>query len=618
MVTTTRKPRSIASKAKPAPSARRKTAAKSPPKPTIKVVATTPSTNPVAAASSVSGNTPIVIERKLGKPDTSGRYLYYPGAKETILDVILRLIPINAIRLIEPFTGSGALASGLAFRFKQIEASDLNAELIAAHNKVIGDTDNFIAALDQYFSDPGNTTKEYYDAVKSKFNAPGDEDAKTAMLVFMNRKGFKGLMRRNKKKGEFNVPFWKKRADEPLPKAQLTEFAERLGGKTRFSTQDFAKALKQAGRNDFCYLDPPYLAEEGKEEPFAEYVGAFTEDDHKRMAALCKSAADRGATVVVSNHDSNKVRKIYGSASRFYVLTVPRGMSDATGKGDSTAKEILAVWKPRDFVNMVESFVRKPPLGQNPDPFGIHADFGSLEQRVFRIAKANKWLKAGATADKITFRTFRESGRSLLTIAIYGSPALRRLALEKPGRERYLSLNLLESLITTDHHFAPSHLYHEEESAKILLDLARRLEKALDGNSLADKALARILRYKAETYITIRPEDQQLPTKRLPERYRAVIDVARKRRWGFDSEPVQRLLIYAELCQDSGTNDFLRFCADLFYGVPLKVFLDHFPPIKKTAARGVGKAGHAIVPAKFFKQTYKKIVTLLAPTWHAR
>jgi DNA adenine methylase len=570
-----------------------------------------------SAASSASGKTPIVVERKLGKPDTSGRYLYYPGAKETILDVILRLVPINAVRLIEPFTGSGALASGLAFRFKAIEASDLNSELITAHQKVLGDTDNFIATLDKYFSDPQSTTKEYYDAVKDKFNASDDENAKTAMLVFMNRKGFKGLMRRNKS-GKFNVPFWEERADEPLPVTQIREFAERLAGKTRFATQDFAKALEQAGRHDFCYLDPPYLAEQGKDSTFAEYVGAFTEDDHRRMAALCKAAAGHGATVVVSNHDSDKVREIYSSASRFYVLEVPRSMSDATGKGDSTANEILAVWLPNDPVNMLECFVRKPPLGQNPDPFGIHADIGSMEQRVFRIAKANDWLTAGASADKISFRAFRESGRALLTIAVYGSPTLRRLVLEKPGRERYLSLNLLESLITTDHHFQPDHLYREEESARILLDLALRLEKALEDHPLADKALARILRYKAETYITIRSENQRLPTKRLPERYRAVLDVAQKRRWGFDSEPVQRLLIYAELCKDRGTNDFLRFCADLFHGVPLKVFLEHFPPIKAAAARGVGKAGHAVLPAKFFKDTYKKIVSLLAPTTQTR
>jgi DNA adenine methylase len=615
MATTTRKPRSIAKQTKPVSasatgrqkSARRKVATTT----TVAVKVVSSGNNDPLAADGSSDKTPFVIERKLGKPDTRGRYLYYPGAKETILDVILRLIPINAMRLIEPFTGSGALASGLAFRFKKIEASDLNAELIAAHNKVIDDAGGFITALDEYFSDPASTTKAYYDKVKGQFNASKDEDAKTAMLVFMNRKGFKGLMRRNKK-GEFNVPFWEARANERLPKEQIEEFSERLSGKTRFTTKDFATALQQAGKHDFCYLDPPYLAEQGKGATFSEYVGAFTVDDHKRMALLCKEAANRGAMVVVSNHDSDLVREIYGSASRFYILDVPRSMSDATGKGDSTAREILAVWMPRDPVNMLESFVRKPPLGQNPDPFGIHAELGSLERRVFKIAKANRWLAKGANPDKITFQTFRESGRNLLSIALHGSPMLRRLVLEKPGRERYLSLSLLESLITTDNRFAPTHLYHQAKSARILLDLATRLEGALKDQPLAEKALARILRSKAETYITIRPESEKLPTKRLPERYLAVLAIANSRRWGFDSEPVQRLLIYAELCEDRGTNDFLGIGEAIFQGLPLKIMLELLPPIKAGSSRGVGTQGHEIIPAKFFKATFKTISAMLA------
>jgi DNA adenine methylase len=549
---------------------------------------------PVKAAK--ASVTPTIIERSMGEPDTSGRYLYYLGAKETILDVVLHLVPYNTRRLIEPFTGSGALASGLAFRFHSIEASDLNAELIESHRLVMSDTNQFLATLEGLFGADQSNEKGYYDQIKNKFNDPTTSILdKAAYLVFMNRKGFKGLMRRNKKKGEFNTPFWEERANAPLPDKQVREFADRLKGKTTFTFKDFRAALDGAGKGDFCYLDPPYLAEEGKDNSFAEYVGAFEKKDHEDIARLARQAADNGATVVVSNHDSARVREIYGSADRFFVLDVARSMSDGEGKGDSTAREILAVWQTHGVA--IGQFIRKPGIGEKPDPFGIWADPATLDRKVFKIAKANRWLETGATPDKISSRSFRDSGRALLTIARQGLPATRQLALGRPGREKCLSLKLLTDLIGSDRKFPPDHLLPEAKASARLLDLALRLEKAIAGHPMEEKALTRILRSKAEIYVTLRPADQELPIKRLPERYRALLDAAVARKWGFDSEPCQRLLLYAELCEDRGTNDFLRICAAVNGKLALKVLRKCLPALKCDFGKGIGLEGHTAIKA---------------------
>lgn len=538
---------------------------------------------------------PILIDRKTGRIDASGRYLYYLGAKETILDVVLRLIPHDAVRLIEPFTGSGALASGLAFRFKTIEASDLNAELIEAHKRAIDNTEDFIADLRGLFSASGSNQKSFYDAARSAFNSSKNLREKAALLVFMNRKGFKGLMRRNSK-GEFNVPFWEDRANEEMPEAQIREFAERLAGKTRFSTRDFRKALEGAGKGDFCYLDPPYLAEEGKDETFAEYMGVFGLKDHAEMAALCREAADKGATVVVSNHDSDLVRKTYASADAICALKVQRSMSDTNGQGDSSAKEILAVWLPPS--NWVEAFVRKPMLGDKPDKFHELADQAALDRMVFKLAEANGWVANGASADKISFRSLKENGRCLLSIARHGSPILRRLVFENPGREKLLSLHLLESLIVTESNLPPPQLLSEIEAATRLHDLATRLEKVMRGHPLRDKAMSRLLKSKAEVYCTRLDEDAALQVKRLPDRYLAALNAVAAHAWTFDSEPCQRLLLYAELCQDHGSNSFIRICNALEAGnLTLKNLLAAMPSLKVSAGKGLGIEEHKIISA---------------------
>jgi DNA adenine methylase len=534
----------------------------------------------------------VPIARNIGAPDTSGRYLYYLGAKETIIDVVQRLVPHDAVRLIEPFTGSGALASGLAFRFKEIEASDLNAELVESHNQVIKDTDNFITTLDRLFSSPAQSSKWFYDTIRDGFNASENIASKAAFLVFMNRKGFKGLMRRNSK-GDFNVPFWKERANEPLPASQIKEFADRLADKAKFSTRDFKDALKSAGVGDFCYLDPPYLAEQGKDGTFAEYMGAFKAKDHMKMARRCREAADRGATVVVSNHESEDIRRIYRSADRIYTLEVPRSLSDGEGKGDSSAREVLAVWLPSSA--WFQSFVRQPKLGEKPDPFGHWADQTTLNRKVFKIAKVHGWLEKGADIDKITYRTFAESGRCLFTIARLGAPVTRRLALENPKRVKKLSLHLLEALIPTDNSFPPDHLLPEKEAAAILLDLATRLEKALDGHPLASKALKRILNSKAEHFVAALPEKKRLSIERLDDRYRALLDAVVARGWTFGSTACQRLLLYAELCQNRGSNNFIRICTAVKDGFPEKALDQIMPPLKSGDGKGIG--AHVVIPS---------------------
>ena len=270
------------------------------------------------------------------------RFLFYIGAKSELLDAIIETIPWNAKRLIEPFAGSGAVTAGLAFRFTHIDASDANPDIVAALKLAAEEPETLVTELHAIFGPqlPKNTSitkafedaeRDYYKACLKEFNdrsRPITPARRVALFVYLNRMGWKGLQRITKIEKRFSVPFWKDRIGQSTPDSSIREFHERLHGKATFRVRDFKDAFVGVGDEDFIYLDPPYLPSAGKKETHTGYAGTEFEDSHHTdLAAQARRAADAGATVVVSNHDSPRIRELYSSANEIRTLKVQRGMA---------------------------------------------------------------------------------------------------------------------------------------------------------------------------------------------------------------------------------------------------------------------------------------------------
>lgn len=281
------------------------------------------------------------------------KWLYYPGAKDRLVGAISSLLAQrNSQRLIEPFGGSAVVSSALAFKFRNLEIGDANPDLIRAHEMAAKNPEGLVKALAPVFV-PGTNNEPVYNAIKDRYNASQDKDERALLLVWLNRHGFHGLMRYNRD-AAFNVSFHhgkdgSKRPDE-APEAEIREFSRRLA-KARFSSGDFRTMCERAGKGDTLYLDPPYLPEEGKKDSFTAYSTPFTEDDHLDLARLAYEAGQRGAVVILSNHDSRLTREIYGTADAFHRMDVRRSIGAGTSSGENTkskssSKEILALWTP--------------------------------------------------------------------------------------------------------------------------------------------------------------------------------------------------------------------------------------------------------------------------------
>lgn len=537
-----------------------------------------------------------------------GRFLYYPGAKNGLLESIVETIPRYAVRLVEPFVGGGSVAVGLAHLFDRIEASDANPDLVAALSRAAEDPEGLIADVGALFAQPGSRTKAFYDARKAAFNDvsnPLSPNERIAIYVFMNRLGFKGLQRVSK--NGFSVPFWDKRLGESTPAKGIRRFSDVLGGKASFSVRDFRRAFDGAGEGDLIYLDPPYLPEGDKKQTFVGYAGTeFGVDEHRDLAALCRRAADAGATCVVSNHDSELVRELYASADEIRPLVARRGMSDAKGKGDSSAREIIAVWRPHD-AKLMEAALRPVDPVAALDPLGVLASRSSMERLVLRVCAENGWISGEPReGSPLAARDLAESGRRLLSIARSGVPPLRRLVFGRRGRERLLSLTALSELAEKMVTGNDEALAEGFELAERLLAFVEEIEAAPIDPVLRDALLRRSMKTK---FLATTGLDGGPPMLRedLAQRYLCAAAAIEAREWRDGSEPRERLLLCAERCAPKNTGAFQKVCAAIAAGgVSERAFLESFPSPKKGADRGAGAGGREDLERELLKRFLAK------------
>ena len=255
--------------------------------------------------------------------------LKWAGGKRQLLPVIRGCYPERFERYIEPFFGSGAVFFDLcnAGRLdgRPARLVDANADLVGCYTALRDRTDEVIGDLERLASSHaarGDTF--YYEVRDGRFNparpaAPGAYTPElAAMLIYLNRTGFNGLFRLNRR-GDFNVPAGRYERPRICDRDHLVSVAGALRREgVTIELGSFETSLAGAGRGDFVYCDPPY-------EPlsptasFASYTAlGFTADDQRRLHGAVVAAARRGASVVVSNSSAPLIVSLYtdGAARR--------------------------------------------------------------------------------------------------------------------------------------------------------------------------------------------------------------------------------------------------------------------------------------------------------------
>lgn len=238
-------------------------------------------------------------------------FLKWAGGKYRLIEEISRQLPKREC-LVEPFVGAGSVF--LNTDFERYLLADINPDLINLFNVVKQDVERYIDAIRPLFTHSLANTPLFYYEQRQRFNQSEDIFQRAVLFLYLNRFGFNGLCRYNKKR-EYNVPFGDYR-QHYFPEKELRFFAEKAQRAT-FVCLDFEQLFTQilATSDEYVvYCDPPY-APLRQETNFTQYAGGgFSLEQQRLLASYARQAASAQIPVLISNHDTPFTRELYQGA----------------------------------------------------------------------------------------------------------------------------------------------------------------------------------------------------------------------------------------------------------------------------------------------------------------
>lgn len=162
---------------------------------------------------------------------------------------------------IEPFMGTGVVAFNVAPQHAIL--CDTNPHLVNFYSRIASGeitpevVKEFLAREGETLSSKGES---HYYFVRERFNS----EHSPLDFLFINRAGFNGMIRFNRK-GGFNIPFCRK--PQRFAQAYITKITNQVGWVSKlikakeftFKCQDFNKTIEEASSTDIIYCDPPYI-----------------------------------------------------------------------------------------------------------------------------------------------------------------------------------------------------------------------------------------------------------------------------------------------------------------------------------------------------------------------
>ena len=263
-------------------------------------------------------------------------FLKWAGGKFKLIEALSAHLP-QGDRLVEPFVGAGSVF--LDTNYKHYLLCDINQDLINLYKIVQQEPDRYIAAAKALFV-PEMNEKEAYYKIRTAFNSTKDPFKRSVYFLYMNRHGFNGLCRYNRK-GGFNVPFGSYKKPY-FPEAEIRAFSVKAQN-AEFHCIGYEQAIDMTQAGDVVYCDPPY-APLSSTASFTTYVGSgFSLDDQALLARQARhTAIDRGIPVLISNHDIPLTRELYHGA-RLDTIQVQRNISQK-GSGRKKVDELMALY----------------------------------------------------------------------------------------------------------------------------------------------------------------------------------------------------------------------------------------------------------------------------------
>ena len=238
-------------------------------------------------------------------------FLKWVGGKTQIIDDVISLFPKKINNYYEPFLGGGSVLLALLTQKRNglikingnIYASDLNENLIGLYKNIQSNHQEFIDELKKLTNIP--MSEEYYYQLRSRFNQTQKGTIEASVLfLYLNKTCFRGVYREGPR--GFNVPFGHYKNCSILDETHIKQVSELIQN-VIFIHRGFEESLNQLEKNDFVYLDPPYVPINIK-----SFVGYNSDgfSKHKELFDLCKTIKSK---FLMSNADATLVKEAFPS-----------------------------------------------------------------------------------------------------------------------------------------------------------------------------------------------------------------------------------------------------------------------------------------------------------------
>ncbi len=266
--------------------------------------------------------------------------LKWAGGKRALLQQYETHFPLEFGAYHEPFVGGGAVFFHLRGRMRRaVHLSDVNPELINLYTVLRDEVSKIIRKLGEH---QRRHDEVYFYRIRQQHPSELSPVERAARMVYLNKTCFNGLYRVNSK-GYFNVPLGRYTNPTIQDKDRLKAASQALQG-VELREEPFEKVLKRARAGDLVYFDPPYQPLT-RTANFTSYTAdSFSEDDQARLAKVFDKLSQKGVHVLLSNSDTDFVRKLYDS-HELNIIQAPRFIN-SKASGRKAIGELLVVGLP--------------------------------------------------------------------------------------------------------------------------------------------------------------------------------------------------------------------------------------------------------------------------------
>lgn len=245
---------------------------------------------------------------------------------------------------IEPFIGGGSIAFNLEYQNTII--NDINPELVNLYKVVADYPEELIAELTefaQFHSDKFYYTVRDWDRDPNFSSYPPVKRA--ARTVYLNKTGFNGLYRVNKK-GYFNVPIGRTTSGK-MPDIVQADKIRRLSTYLKQGVKilnlDYKEVIEMAQSGSILFLDPPYSSFPGKN-GFVSYAkDGWTDDDLEELRNLCDFKIQQGCHIILTNNATPRVLELFSTPDYHIDLVDVKRSINSKGDGRGAVKEVIIV-----------------------------------------------------------------------------------------------------------------------------------------------------------------------------------------------------------------------------------------------------------------------------------